>query len=474
MNIIQKIAKNTFALFVGQSIVAILSIILSISVARNLGDITFGKYSFALAFVAFFAVFLDLGYNTLLIRNVSRDLSQASKYLSNILSIRAFLSLIIFFFIVAIINIMGYPEDTKIVVYIFGFYILLISFSDVFKVTFRAFQKMEYEAVITIIFNVVRVSLGLLVLFLGYGLIALALVFLFSGVFDFLFSFLICEAKFVKSRTEFDFSFLKNTITIAVPIGALSIFALIYAKIDMIMLSIMKGDAVVGWYAAASHLTYGLKPIPHLFMSALFPMMAHYYVSSKNSLKKAYEKSFKYLLYLGLPIAVGTSLLSEKIILFLYGPQFNNSIIALQILSWDILLIFLYACSAFLLLSIDKQNVMAIVAGSTAVINVFLNLILIPSFSYVGAAVATIVAEGFLLISYLLLNSHYLHAIPIHKIIGRPIVACGIMGLFLYQTNEIHLFLQIIIAVIIYFVVLFFLKGFSAEDISLFKKILNK
>ena len=474
MNIIQKIAKNTSALFVSQFIVSILSIILSISVARNLGDVLFGKYSFALAFVAFYAVFSNLGYNTLLIRDVARDTSQASKYLSNILSIRALLSLVIFSLIVLTINVMGYPADTKNVVYIFGIYTLLISLSDVFKVTFRAFQKMEYEASITIIFNMVRVSLGLLVLFLGYGLMVLALVFLFSGVFDFLFSFLACERKFVKSRTELDLYFLKSTIKIAVPIGMLSIFALIYARIDMIMLSVMKGDVVVGWYAAASNLTYGFKPIPHLFMSALFPLMSYYYASSKNLLKKSYEKSFKYLLILGLPLAVGISLLADKIILFFYGQQFSNSIIALQILSWDILLIFLYACSAFLLISMDKQNQMAIVAGCTALINVILNLFLIPSYSYVGAAMATISAEGFLLISYIYLNSRHLHTIPIHKMIIKPSIACGAMGLFIYQVNGINLFLQIIIAIILYFVILYLLKGFSDEDVSLFRKLINR
>jgi O-antigen/teichoic acid export membrane protein len=240
------------------------------------------------------------------------------------------------------------------------------------------------------------------------------------------------------------------------------------------MLSFMKGDAVVGWYAAASNLTYGLKPIPHLFMSALFPLMSYYFISSKDLLKKSYEKSFKYLFYLGLPISVGTLLLSEKIILFLYGPEFSNSIIALQILSWDILLIFLYACAAFLLISIDKQNIMALVAGSTALINVILNLLLIPQYSYIGAAIATITAEGFLLISYLYLNVKYIHGIPFHKIIFKPMIACGVMGLFLLQITEINLFVQIFLSIIIYCFILFLLKGFTSEDISMFKRIINR
>ncbi|MGB2840858.1 MAG: oligosaccharide flippase family protein [Halobacteriota archaeon] len=147
MNTIQRIAKNTAALFAAQFVVAILSLVLAIFIARSLGDVIFGKYSSALAFTALFAVFSDLGYNTLLIREVARDKSQAGKYPNNVLCMRALLSLVIFALIVITINVMGYPADTKNVVCLFGIYTLIISLSAVFKVTFRAFEKMNLEDV---------------------------------------------------------------------------------------------------------------------------------------------------------------------------------------------------------------------------------------------------------------------------------------------------------------------------------------
>lgn len=71
---------NTAALFAAQFVIAILSLVLATFIARKLEDVIFGKYSFALAFTAIFAVFSDLGYNTLLIREVARDKSLVSKY----------------------------------------------------------------------------------------------------------------------------------------------------------------------------------------------------------------------------------------------------------------------------------------------------------------------------------------------------------------------------------------------------------
>ena len=471
MNTVQRIAKNTTALFAAQFVVSILGLILTIFIARSLGAVIFGKYSFALAFTAIFAVFSDLGYNTLLIREVARDKSQASKYLNNVLCMRALLSFVIFALIVITINVMDYPADTKNVIYLFGIYTLIVSFSAVFKVTFRAFEKMEYEAGITIFTNIIRVSLGLLVLFLGYGLIELAWVFLFSGIFEFLISHLVCEKRFVKPKIELDFDFWKNTIKVALPLSMLSIFGLIYVRIDTIMLSMMKGDAVVGWYNAAYGLVLGFMPIPSLFLNAIFPLMSRYFVSSQDSLKVAYEKASKFLLILGLPLAVGITLLADRIILLLYGQQFYPSIIALQILAWALLLRFLFAPTGNVLVSTNKQNQMATVAGMGALLNVILNLILIPPLSYVGAAIATIITEIFILGIYFYMVSKSIHKLPLSNLIAKPLIACLVMGLFIYFCAAMNLLLIISLSIIFYFTILYLIGGFSKDDIDLIRQI---
>jgi O-antigen/teichoic acid export membrane protein len=240
------------------------------------------------------------------------------------------------------------------------------------------------------------------------------------------------------------------------------------------MLSMMKGDAVVGWYNAAYYLVQGFKPLPQLVMGALFPLMSFSFVSSKESLKRIFEKAFKYLFILGLPMAVGITLFADKIILLIYGHDFQNSIIALQILSWDVLLVFLYGCISFLLVSINRQHQMAFFAGCTALINIILNLILIPTYSYIGSAFATIAAESFLLVSYIFLSGRYLHFLPLHRIIIKPIVACCVMGFFVYIFHEINMIIIIPIAIVIYFSILFIIKGFSKDDISLIKDVVKK
>ncbi|MCJ7571145.1 MAG: flippase [Candidatus Thermoplasmatota archaeon] len=471
MSSIRKIGKNIFSLFTGQLISSFLAVILSIYIARTLGQTIFGSYSFVITFVALFSVFFDLGYETLLIKEVAKDKLNANKYLNNIIIIRVVLAIIIFSAIFLIINALNFSNTIKNMIYIFGIAQIITSLSNLFRVTFRAFERMHYEAIISIITSILKCSLGLIVIFFGYGLIALALVFLYIAIVDFIINLIICEKKIVKTTLQFDRLFFRHTIKNALALGTVTIFALIYVRIDTVMLELMKGDAVVGWYNAAYNLILGFNPVPVLFMNTLLPLMAYTYVKSNNSLRNIYEKSFKFLLIFGLPITVGIFLLSDKFIILFYGQNFLNSIGALKILSFDILLKFLYLCLWFVLISADQQYKLAICAGGGAILNITLNLFLIPQFSLYGAAIATIITETYILLMYLYLAHRNNLKIPLKKIFLKPVIACSVMGLFIYYFSGMNLYLLISFSIFIYFGIFFLLKGFSKEELSLLKQI---
>lgn len=474
MDSYQKIGKNIFSLFTGSFISMILSVIFSIYLARFLGDVLFGRYSFVIAFVYLFSIFLDLGYDTLIIRDVAKDKKKASTYLNNIITFRLVLSIIIFCIIFLLINFLGFQEELKNLIYIFGISQIILSLSSVYRVLFRAFERMDYEAVLNIFLNIIRSFLGILLLFFGYGLIWIAFVYIFTSVVDFFISLLICQKKFVKIKLQFDFSFFRDTIKTALPIGFLAIFALIYVRIDTVMLEFMKGDAVVGWYNAAYTLILGLIPIPHLFMNALLPYMSITSANARSSLTSAYEKSFKFLLGIGLPISIGIFLLADKFIILFFGPNFLNSVDALRILCWDVLLKFLYICIWVVLISIDKQKQLMICAGFGAFINILLNFILIPNFSLIGAAIATIITESFVLFVFFYLSVKYNLKITIIKSILKTLIACALMSIFIFSFNYLNIFLLITLSCIIYFFVFYIIKGLSREEITLIKKLIKK
>lgn len=476
MSTVQRVAKNAAVLYIAYIITAILGLVLIIYVARMLGDATFGKYSFAIVFTGLFGVLTNLGMNELLVREVARDKSRATKYLSNIVIMRLILSAIVFALIALVINLMDYPEDTTMAVYVFGAYIILTSLANIFRVTFRAFERMEWEALINISERMITTSAGLVVLFMGFGLIELAYVFLAAGTVNLLLSFLICARKFARPKLEADLDFWRKTLKIAIPFSLSNIFVLVYVRIDTVMLSTMKGDAVVGWYNAAYNLVHAFEPLVFIFMAALFPVMSLFFISSDESLKVTYEKSFKYLILLGLPISVGGMVLANRIIPFLFGGEFADSIIALQILVWDCLLLCMYRPMLYMLGSINRQGWMALIGGLGALINVGLNLVLIPRFSYVGAGATTLATEGIVIAASWYAVSRYFYSLPMHKIMIKPLIASIAMGAVVYllsQLTPINLFLLVFLGAASYFILLYLIRAFSKEDMDLFKQVVR-
>lgn len=475
MTAVQTIAKNTGILLFANVIVGILAFVLAIFIARCLGDVELGKYSFALAFTSLFAILSHIGLQIVVTRDVARDRSQAGRYLGNVALIELIFLIITFLLMFITINLVNYPHDTKLVVYIIGIAVLLDgTFTMLFKSIYRAFEKMEYEALVTILEKSIFVCFGFFVLFSGYGLIELVLAYLLANLITFLFGFLITIKKFTIPKFEVDTHLWKYLILTAIPFGLAGVLNLIYVRTDTIMLSIMKGDAVVGWYNAAYTFVSALSFINAALITAIFPSMSNAFISSKESLNGIYEKSFRYSFFFLLPIAVGTTLLADRIILLVYGESFIHSIGALQILIWSGVLSFLNSLYYTTLGAINRQKTTSIVMGGGAVVNVFLNLLLIPKLSYIGAGIATIATQGTCLILAFYFMSKYLYRLPLHKNIVKPLIASFGMGVFIFYFLNVNLFVLVFAAAMVYFVIFIGIKGFDKEDWELLKRLIRR
>jgi O-antigen/teichoic acid export membrane protein len=135
---------------------------------------------------------------------------------------------------------------------------------------------------------------------------------------------------------------------------------------------------------------------------------------------------------------------------------------------------FLWLCVYSALISVNKQGKVAIICGCAALLNVVLNLFLIPEFSLVGAAIAIIISATFVLIMYLYIAFRNGLKIPIQKIIIKPLIACIGMIFFIYYFNDMNLYLLISFSILLYFGLFFIMKGFSKEEISFLKDMVIK
>jgi O-antigen/teichoic acid export membrane protein len=210
-----------------------------------------------------------------------------------------------------------------------------------------------------------------------------------------------------------------------------------------------------------------------VFATAVFPVFSSLHLSSHETLKLSYQKSFKYLAILSVPVAVGTTVLAPEIVLLIYKSAFTPSIIILQILIWAIPITFLNYIFGTILPAMNRQNVLLKVTFLSMIFNIALNLVLIPTYSYVGAAVVTVTTELFIFILCLFILSRTFSKVRLQEVFFKPVVASLAMLLFLlyFKTN---LFLEISIGAILYFVVLVAIKTFNDDDWDILNQIVGK
>lgn len=473
MGTIKKVAKNTGIVIAGDIIFRLISLVIMIYLARYLGPVGFGKYSFVFAYLSFFLILADLGLQPILVREMSRDKSIAPKLIGNAYIIKLILTVFAVALSMVVIKSMHYPMDTTTYVYIATFTILFISFSEFYAAIFQANLRMEYNVIAKLVFKVLSAGLIIWIIFSHGTLTQIILALVFSEMAKTLISYLFSR-KFVRPRFSIDFGLLKYLFTAALPLALSSVIWIIYYQIDMIMLSVMQGDAAVGIYSAAHKLFEPFSLIPVALMMSLFPIMSASFKASEGRLIKSYRLGIKYLLISALPVAIGTAIISDRIILLVYGTEFADSTTVLQILVCALIFAFANSLLLKLLIAMDKQKLNTVCIGFCAIVNVTLNFILIPVLSYNGAAIATVVTSAVLFIACFYFVSKYFIVLPVHKILVKPAISGLVMAIFIYYFVELNIFLLVPLAGIVYFVVLLASKAFSKEDFDVLKGIISR
>jgi len=474
MSTVQRIARNTALLLLSNVASFVLGFFFTMYVARYLGAQGFGVLAFALAFTAIFGVLTDIGLQTLMIREIARDRTLVQKYLSNIAVLKVFLTIITFGLIALTANLLHYPAETIRVVYLIGLSVVFGAFSTMFYAVFRAHERMEFEALGGVLGGALLLGGALYAISHNFSVVSFALIYFIVSVITLGYCFVVSAWRFTLPKIEVDLSFWKEALKQAWPFALSAIFLTLYFSIDSVMLSRMKGNEAVGWYNAAYRLVLCLSFIPVAYFSAVFPLMSRFHVTSKDFLKFTYERSFKYMLTLGVPIGVGTTILASKIILLIFGVGYANSIIALQILVWSMVFIFVSGVFGQLFNSVNRQLGNTCIGAGCTLFNIVLNIVLIPRYGITGASISTVGATSIGFIINYIWSSRIGYGISVKNttgIIMRVLIASAVMGLPVYYFQNFYILALVPLSALLYFIVIYIIGGIDKEDLSLLRSV---
>ncbi len=413
----QTVVKNTFWLTGSEITVRLIRFGLIVWVARILGAEGWGLFSYTLSFVGIIMTFSDLGMTTLITREFS---AQKKDWIKTILILK------IIFVVLSIIAsiVIGFstqsPEITKLIPLVT---IILASDSlrGIMSSFIRAKEKMEQEAIIQIITNISIVGFSVIFLLHTTATYSLALGYALGSIIGLLLATFITEKTIYQEITSDRPLTIIPVVKSAWPIAVLILTAGVIGNIDSVMIGWWLSIADVGYYATAGRIIQFGIIIPSLFVSALFPTLNKIYQEDKERFIQIAQKSFSALLLLALPIVIGGIIIAKPLIVFLFGNEYIPAVPAFQILLLGTLALFPTALYSILAIITDRQIIIAKNTIGAIIVSILLNIILIPKFGIIGAAIGTIITHWVILMANILFIN-----IPIW--INKKTIFCGISG----------------------------------------------
>jgi len=470
MSLKKRILRNISMVTFAEVVSSILSYVIVVLIARLLGPSELGIYSFAFAFAGIFTFAYDFGISYFYLTQVSRDKANAQKYFGQYASLKLIFCLITM--ILPMVAIFFTHQEQRVVFLVFLAAISLFfqNYSYVARNTYYAYQRMTYEAIVRVVERAIAFLLGVFLLLQGYGLLAFLLILIFSNFISVVLSIYYLRKFHVPFSLTVDVPTWKTMLKTSWTSWLSTVFLIVYFQVDTIMLSFIQGYEATGIYNAAYKLISVVSKVPWIVILVLFPIMAEAHAKmSKDLLRGILEKGMQVMAFLGFPFVIGTMVIAPKIISFVYTTSFSSSVLVLQILVWTTLFLFLSNMAGWFFNSIGKPQVFAWATGISLAVNVLLNALLIPLFSYLGAAIATVITSivSFFLLDLLIRKEGY--ALSLFRLLAKPLLASAAMGAVVFFLQSfLHILILIPLAIAVYIALLFVLGEIKKEDIRSF------
>ena len=265
-----------------------------------------------------------------------------------------------------------------------------------------------------------------------------------------------------------DLTLIRYFLKESLPLAFFGVLINLSNRVDVLMLSQMKGDTEVGYYSAAFRLIYPLSFIPVALVMSLLPVISRLYYEKDKNLNRIYQFGLKIMLCLSLPMTIIIFFTSGEIINMIYTSRYNYSSEGLKILIISQVFLFLNVVMYHFIISIGKQAKGFYVVVEMVIVNIILNIFLIPEYGLVGASIATVITEFTALILWINFTKEYLknfHFLSFSKIIIINIISFA----YIYLTIFKFFFLGLAGFLIIQILLIYIFQIFPKKELSEFK-----
>ena len=374
-----------------------LLLILFIVAGRTLGDVEFGKFSFALALGTIFETLMDFGLHQVTIRAVARDRSQATALLHHTLGIKLIWTTAALIALVATATILRSEWDVRLACYLLGGSLVLRSYMLTIRGVLQGLERFGWDSFLVVADRAILLVFGVAALAAGGGLRSLAIAFVLARATALAASAWMTHAYLGGIGLRFDRAIWRELQTTALPLGFFLVVLNLYAYVDGVMLGVMRTDVETGLYTAAYRVYEGLSYATSVIAAVLSPRLSALYGG-----ERADRAAHRRLALLGLAGSTALALVvgviayrfATPLMTVLFGEDFAQAAAPFRILCLGLGFVFAIWVLHAIAISVNRERLLLTTGIVGLVVNVGLNLYLIPHDGASGAALATVAGEG--------------------------------------------------------------------------------
>lgn len=385
----KKVLSNFIALSFGEASSKILGFLTTVYLARRLGTDSFGEYAFVLAIYSYFALLANPGFETVGTREVAKGKYSVEILFGSIFVLRILFSIISFVLLLICALLFHFENAIRVLLITQGLNLLLTPL--LIQFIFRGLTEMKYVSLARILQSGIFLTFVVFFVREKDALFYLPILFLVSTVVSLGPLFVLYRRRFGSFSLSTSDETRRCILRVSTMVGVSSFMILIYYNLDSVMLGFLRSSHEVGLYTAAYKVVLLLIAVPGIILDSFFPFL------SKNRNEEGYEKMlqkyFNVMFVVGVPVGFIGYFVSDWVIQMLFDNSFQPAAMPLRILFFNVSFVFINMAYANPLLAWGEEKAYLKVVMSGAITNLISNVLLIPPYGMVGAAISTLASE---------------------------------------------------------------------------------
>lgn len=363
-------------------------------ISRVLSVQGIGIYNFSNTYINYFTLIAGLGIATYAVREGAKYRNQKKrieKFASQVFSINIFATIIAYLLLFLSLVIFKNLNNYVTCILIFSLQILFTTLGT--EWIYTIYEDYAYITIRSIAFKILSIILLFILVREPSDYLWYATITVLAGVGSNILNFVHAKS-FINIRLTLNTNWRYHLKPILV-IFASAVAVTIYVSSDTTILGILKNDYAVGIYSTSVKIYQIAQSLLSAILTVTIPRLAMLWGQKRRSeYNDVLTRVINTLGILVLPASVGLIMLSREVVLIIAGHKFLSSVNSLRIITWAIIFsIFAWIFSDCVLIPAKRESKVLRNTLITAAINVILNFILIPSMSYDGTSLSTVIAE---------------------------------------------------------------------------------